>query len=197
MLMIEELWFRMSLNEQMTNIGGEVERIIRKIELGEVSNIKEDGSVKTAIRGFDCSKRDPKNRGLLKEIEKAEQEFFQLLNKTKRYKSRELKKEIDEIKQYWNGFLQGYCAEISHEKIFYFMVQGHEDWNHDDDKWLGIYDNIRELKEAYKRALEGLRVDIENDCIASDEEVMVYLFDSSDVNRHGGMFYKRINPDEL
>lgn len=41
-------------------------------------------------------------------------------------------------------------------KIFYLLVRGNVECNHEDDEWLGIYDSVEKLYGAYKRSVQGL-----------------------------------------
>lgn len=41
-------------------------------------------------------------------------------------------------------------------KIFYLLIRGNVEYNHEDDEWLGIYDSVEKLYSAYKRAVQGL-----------------------------------------
>lgn len=41
-------------------------------------------------------------------------------------------------------------------KRFYLLVRGNVECNHEDDEWLGIYDDVEKLYTAYKRAVQGL-----------------------------------------
>lgn len=41
-------------------------------------------------------------------------------------------------------------------KIFYLLIRGNVEYNHEDDEWLGIYDSVEKLYSVYKRAVQGL-----------------------------------------
>ena len=41
-------------------------------------------------------------------------------------------------------------------KLFYLLVRGNVEYNHEDDEWLGIYDSVEKLYSAYKRSVQGL-----------------------------------------
>lgn len=48
-------------------------------------------------------------------------------------------------------------AELDKEPIYgkgpFFLLVTADGWNHDDDRWLGIYVNRKEAREAYDRAM--------------------------------------------
>ncbi len=43
--------------------------------------------------------------------------------------------------------------ETAYGKRPFFLLVTADKWNHDDDRWLGIYVSIKEAKEAYDRAV--------------------------------------------
>ncbi len=43
--------------------------------------------------------------------------------------------------------------EPTKEKGPFFLLVTADEWNHDDDRWLGIYVNKKDAKEAYDRAV--------------------------------------------
>lgn len=66
-------WFRLSLFEQMANIGSDVERTIQWRKKGDMDYSRK--AFDRALELFDFTIADPKNRGRLKEVVRA-REFF-------------------------------------------------------------------------------------------------------------------------
>lgn len=62
--------------------------------------------------------------------------------------------------------------------IHYFIVIEHNEWNHDDDQWIGIYDDLSELKMAYDRTCEYLKEEISYaNSLSDDRSVQIYRVD--------------------
>ena len=104
----QEIWHKESFNRQMAEIQGEVDRILSSE--GKLNQIRRDTDYQgepQAIRHlFGIIKQDPKNKGRLSEICKAEEELFAFLNGNDNAPAEE------EIRRYWDGFLVAYLDEI-------------------------------------------------------------------------------------
>ena len=48
--------------------------------------------------------------------------------------------------------------ELQGEHIYYFLMQGYEDF-HDGDEWIGIYEDLQKLRAAYVQAVEELNAE--------------------------------------
>ena len=75
---------------------------------------------------FDIIKADPKNRALMREVDRAEQELTAFL-----YDEPGALPE-EEIFAYWNNY-QAYTAELESHPIHYFIVRGYDEF-HDGDE---------------------------------------------------------------
>ncbi|MBR5360115.1 MAG: hypothetical protein IK123_04420 [Lachnospiraceae bacterium] len=85
--MNEAIWYRMSLFEQLSNIDGEVTRLVEdheRFERGEISDDYSDDYIGNILSLIDMTFNDPKNH-------------------EKRIAAKELADEIVEIKKYLNG----------------------------------------------------------------------------------------------
>ena len=48
--------------------------------------------------------------------------------------------------------------ELQGEHIYYFLMQGYEDF-HDGDEWIGIYEDLQKLRAAYVQAVDELNAE--------------------------------------
>lgn len=74
----EETYFPLSFNEQMSWLGAEIQRIIKTNRKNEVRNSNADGFGYEHLinRMFQIIKEDPKNIALLREVKRAEKEWW-------------------------------------------------------------------------------------------------------------------------
>ncbi len=117
-MMDRKIYFPKSFNEQMTWIDEEVEHIIKYNDKYHIKKkIQEEGRVAYGKKGythainrmFEIIKSDPKNKAVLHEVCKAEQELISFLYDESGAKSEE------EIYTYWNNYLWAYVAELESE----------------------------------------------------------------------------------
>lgn len=110
-----ETYFKKSFNEQMSCIDETVEHIIKyndkyhiKKDIQEKgkSAYGEQGYTHAINRLFEIIKSDPKNKAVLHEVCKAEQELIAFLYDEPRALTE------DEIYAYWNNYLQLYIVEL-------------------------------------------------------------------------------------
>lgn len=111
----KQIFFSRSFNEQMAWIGEEVEHIIKYNEVHKIKEgIKKQGKAAygevgythTIKRLFEIIKADPKNKALLREVNKAEEELKSFL-----YDESDALSE-KEIFEYWNNYEWAYAAEL-------------------------------------------------------------------------------------
>lgn len=188
-----EIFFSCTFNEQMTWIGEEVERIIKNNEKFHTKEkiYKEGkqaygkgGHTYTIHRLFGVIKADPKNQALLREINRAEQELIAFL-----YDEPESLTE-NEIFTYWNQYLWAYIAELESKPKHYLLLRG-DGYFYDAVMWIGIYQTISSLREAYDNAVEEMKKEqralIEEYGIQDSgvqyaiehEKVMIHVFDET------------------
>lgn len=113
----KQIYFSRTFNEQMAWIDEEVEHIIKhndvhKIKAGIQKQGKEAygeaGYTHAINRLFEIVKSDPKNRALLREVNKAEEELKAFL-----YDDPGALSEA-EISEYWNNYMCAYVAELEY-----------------------------------------------------------------------------------
>lgn len=115
--MTEEQWYRKSINWQMANIGSEVRRAIQwaRNEM-KAGNAELDGydcqHIKVAQKLFEYTKRDPKNVGLIREVENAEADMDLLMAYPGGPNEEEWNLEAEEVLDYWEQFMYAYEAEM-------------------------------------------------------------------------------------
>lgn len=197
--MTDQVFFEKSFNQQMVDICFEVEEIIRsgaKVTIkamGRENYGKSDTAV--VVRYFEFARSDPKNLGLIREILRAEKEFTDFLYDAPGACSK------DELLAYWRGFKDSSLAEAEQHSPYFFLIRGHEDWNHDNDQWIGIYRTSSALKDAYFRAMDKPEEEKSSDEAAwgasysqtlSEERVMIHAFDEAE-----GKWYYDIKPESL
>lgn len=104
----ERLWFAMSFARQMTEIEGELSRVIR--DEHKLNRIRKDaaylGELQVIRRLFEYIKKDPKNSGRLQEAARAEKLTFEFLAGASGAPSQE------ELSNYWKQYLEAYIAEL-------------------------------------------------------------------------------------
>lgn len=203
----KKIYFPKSFNEQMAWIDEEIEHIIK---YNDKYNIKENiqekgratygeqGYTHTINRLFEIVKSDPKNKAILHEVCKAEQELIAYLYDEPGAWSEE------QIYTYWNSYLQSYIAELEAHPIHYILVKGFDVKSNEEDKneeFLGVYDSIARLQDAYVIALQKLEEQHKNmtgllgdkvDYIIKHEKVMINAFDE-----FTGRWYYDMKPEQL
>lgn len=58
---------------------------------------------------------------------------------------------------------------------FFLLITG-EEWNHDDDRWLGIYVDKKDAREAYDRALSWWDEEQKHERLFSSQRVAMFEF---------------------
>ena len=103
----EQCWFSRSFLSQMSEIEGEIRRVLRdKEKLERIrNNLDYRGEPQVIQHVFDIIKRDPKNAALLREVDLAERETYAFLRGESDAPSAKY------MEEYWNKYLQAYIAE--------------------------------------------------------------------------------------
>lgn len=203
----KKLYYSMSFNEQMAWIGAEIEQILK---YNDTHNIKEEikkqgknsygaaGDTHVINRLFEIIKADPKNKALLREVNKAEEEWKAFLYDEPWALSGE------QMFTYWNSYLQSYIAELETHAIHYILVKGIKESNCEEIKsevFLGVYDSIARLQDAYVIALQKLEechksisglLGDNAEYIVKHEKVMINVFDESIA-----CWYYDVSPERL
>lgn len=168
----KEIYFPRSFNEQMTWIDEEVERIIKynktrqtkkKIQEQGKAAYGQIGYTHAINRMFEIIKVDPKNKALIREVNRAEQELIAFL-----YDEPDALSE-KEIFTYWNNYMWAYVAELESQHVHYFIMRGYEEVH--DDEWIGIYHAWHLARDAYNKAAEQLKEE--------HQKIMVHIFDET------------------
>ena len=89
-------WNKMSISEQILNIGGEIQRAVDRKEKNEDSLAKQ--YLSKALEWIELTKKDPKNTGRIAEINIVEDEVRDYFEKNK-YRNNK-----NSIMSYWNSF---------------------------------------------------------------------------------------------
>lgn len=89
-------WNKMSISEQILNIGGEVQRAVDRKERHEMDLAK--SYLNKALDWIDLTKNDPKNKNRIEEISIVEDELNDYFSVNK-YKNNK-----NSIMSYWNSF---------------------------------------------------------------------------------------------
>ena len=83
--------------------------------------------------------------------------------------------------------------------MHYFLICGYEEF-HDGDEWIGIYDDLTQLKNAYEDAVQALeqehRLYSGNDWAAQHEKIMINVFDESTGKWHYDIPYAVLFPNK-
>ena len=183
----KNIYFPRTFNEQMAWIGEEVEHIIKynlKADIQEqgIEVYGKNGVTHAINRLFEIVKADPKNKALLREIRKSEEEFKAFL-----YDQPSSLLE-SEIYEYWNNYLWAYVAELEYSPCLYFIMVGYDN-NYDGAEWLGVYQSLSKTKEVYNQALEQLQEEHKeleenpgrnNLFTIKHEKVMIHIFNEND-----------------
>ena len=191
----KRIYFQFSFNEQMSLVNVEVKHIIKYKRQGKISNEGEPGYNKIEYtnvvkRLFDIIKADPKNKALLREVDRAEKELIAYLYDEQGALSEE------EIFTYWNNYKWAHMAELECEPVRYFLMRGYTEF-HDGDEWIGIYDSLSKLKEAYDKAKEELdkehaEYEPRGGYTTLNEKVMINIF-----NEAIGKWQYDVSPEEI
>ena len=89
-------WNKMSISEQILNIGGEVQRAVDRKERHEMDLAK--SYLNKALDWIELTKNDPKNKNRIEEISIVEDELKDYFSANK-YKNNK-----NSIMSYWNSF---------------------------------------------------------------------------------------------
>jgi hypothetical protein len=93
----KERWQKLSLIEQLANIGSEIYRV--KMWQGKDKKLFENSIIKT-LELFNLTLSDPKNKGRLKEVARAKELFLDAVyNEAKEYKTT-----LDDLDKYFYQF---------------------------------------------------------------------------------------------
>lgn len=203
----KKIYFPRSFNEQMAWIDEEVEHIIK---YDDKYNIKKDiqekgidaygqsGYTHAINRLFEIIKTDPKNKALLQEVCKAEKELIAFLYDEPGALSEK------QIYEYWNAYLQSYIAELETHPMHYVLIKEldvRQDEEERSDEFLGIYDSLARLEDAYVIAVQKLEEQHKNmtgllgdkvDYIVKHEKVMINAFDE-----FTGRWHYNVKPEQL
>lgn len=90
-------WYRMSVSEQILNIGGELQRAADWKEKGDRQ--KEQEYLDKALEWFDLSKMDPKNQFRTEELNDAMEETLDYFGSNRRNLDRK------QALSYWDSYL--------------------------------------------------------------------------------------------
>ena len=143
-------------------------------------------------RLFEIIKADSKNKAVLREVYRAEQELMSYL-----YDEPDA-----QIAAYWNNYLQAYIAELESRPMHYVLVKGLGVRNSENNnEILGVYDSLEKLQDAYVIAFSKLEEQHKNmtgllgkqvDYIVKHEKVMINTFDE-----FSGRWQYHVDPDQL
>lgn len=153
----KKIWFAKSFNEQMSWLGEEVESIIKndfkkKIKEKGRAAYGEPGCAYAVKKILDIIKSDPKNRPLLREICRAEQELIAFLYDEPNALS------APDISIYYENFLISYIAELQQSpSLYYLLVKTPESGGRGEV--LGVYRSAGILRTAYDKAVRELEAE--------------------------------------
>lgn len=179
------IYFPKSFNEQMAWIGEEVEHIIKYNDDYDIKkNIQENGRKAYGETGythainrlFSIITSDPKNKAVLHEVRKAQQELIAFLYDESGALSER------QIYAYWNSYMQSYVAELEEHPIHYVLLKKQEGKDKNDEL-IGIYNSIARLQEAYNIAVYNLEKQKEQLVINAFDEVI-------------GRWYYNVKPEQ-
>ena len=91
--MTSERWNQMCISEQMLNIGGEIQRAIDRKDKDVAQSY-----LKKALEWIDLTKKDPKNKGRISEIDVVEEELLDF------FKDNKFRNTKESLMSYWNSF---------------------------------------------------------------------------------------------
>ena len=183
----KKIYFPKSFNEQMSWIDESVEHIIKHGKIKK--DVQERGRAAYGKQGythaihrlFEIIKADPKNKAVLREVYRAEQELISYL-----YDEPDALPEA-QIFAYWNSYLQAYISELETHPVHYVLVKGLDVRNNENNnEILGVYDSLGKLQDAYVIAFSKLKEQHQNmtgllgkqaDYIVKHEKVMINTFD--------------------
>lgn len=95
-------WGKLSLCEQLGNIGSEVSRALR---WRDKDKKKFDGAVNRTLELFEFTLEDPRWRGRFREIARAREVFLDAISGGKEYRS-----SLEDLDRYFFNF--AYCARV-------------------------------------------------------------------------------------
>lgn len=205
--MDKKIYFPRTFNEQMAWIAEEVEHIIKyNAEHNIKKNIQEEGVGAYGQAGythainrlFEIIESDPKNKALLQEVCKAKKELMAFFYDEPGALSEK------QIYEYWNAYLQSYIAEMESHPMHYVLIKGidvRQDEEEQNNKFLGIYDGLARLEDAYVVAVQKLEEQHKNmtgllgdkvDYIVKHEKIMINVFDE-----FTGRWHYNVKPEQL
>ena len=106
--------------------------------------------------------------------------------------------------EYWNAYLQSYIAEMESHPMHYVLIKGidvRQDEEEQNNKFLGIYDGLARLEDAYVVAVQKLEEQHKNmtgllgdkvDYIVKHEKIMINVFDE-----FTGRWHYNVKPEQL
>ena len=198
----KKIYFPKSFNEQMSWIYEAIEHIIKHGKIKK--DIQERGRAAYGKQGythaihrlFEIIKADSKNKAVLREVYRAEQELMSYL-----YDEPDALPEA-QIFAYWNSYLQAYIAELETHPVHYVLAKGLDvRINENNNEILGVYDSLGKLQDAYVIAFSKLEEQHKNmtgllgkqvDYIVKHEKVMINTFDE-----FSGRWQYHVDPDQL
>lgn len=164
------IWFTKSLNEQMAWIDEEVDNIIKHDSKNRIQERGRDaygepGCASAIKRMFDIIKADPKNRSLMREIERAERELTAFLFDEPNALSEQ------EISAYWKNYTTAYIAELQQSpSLYYLLIKT-------PGEVLGVYRSAGILKTAYDKAVRELEKEQKDS--GTSEKITINSFDET------------------
>lgn len=179
------IYYPKSFNEQMAWLGEEVEHIIKynneykikkNIQEAGRNTYGENGYTRAINRLFAIIKSDPKNKAVLHEVCRAEQELITFL-----YDEPGALSEW-QIYAYWNSYMQSYVAELDEHSMHYMLIKK-QDGEDKNDEFIGIYDSTAKLQESYNIAIYSLK--------ESKEQLTINAFDEAI-----GHWYYNLKPEQ-
>ena len=195
----KKIYFPKSFNEQMSWIDESVEHIIKHGKIKK--DVQERGRAAYGKQGythaihrlFEIIKADPKNKAVLREVYRAEQELISYL-----YDEPDALPEA-QIFAYWNSYLQAYISELETHPVHYVLVKGLDVRNNENNnEILGVYDSLGKFQDAYVIAFSKLKEQHQNmtglfgNYIVKHEKVMINTFDE-----FTGCWQYNIDPNQL
>lgn len=107
-----------------------------------------------------------------------------------------------EIYIYWNNYMQAYITELEMHPTHYFLVKGLDvAQKESENEWLGIYNSLGKLQDAYIVATQKLEEQHKNmigligdkaDYIVNHEKVIINAFDE-----FTGRWFYNISPEKI
>lgn len=118
----EKYWFKKSFNEQMCDIYGEVEQVIcyweQIRERKSAIKLQACYEFRLAIALLEMTKEDPKNGGVLRELNFAENELKSFVEQVDKNKFIAIKTDVaaKKLNDYWLKYTYAYAAELKQKE---------------------------------------------------------------------------------